>query len=65
MKKNKGTGIFIMDKHKYTERCLEMLNTKQFSKSGIDPTKKTGKDPKSSTKNKKQTYNTGTPSIIS
>ena len=30
-----------MDKHKYTEKCLEMLNTKQFSKTSINLTKKT------------------------
>ena len=29
-----------MDKHKYTEKCLEMLNTKQFSKIGVDRRKR-------------------------
>ena len=29
MKQDKGRGVAIMDKHKYTEKCLEMLNTKQ------------------------------------
>ena len=41
MKQDKGRGIAIMDKHKYTKKCLEMLNTKQFSKISVDLTKKT------------------------
>ena len=41
MKQDKGRGVVIMDKHKYTEKCLEMLNTKQFSKISVNPTKKT------------------------
>ena len=41
MKQDKGRGVVIMDKHKYIEKCLEMLNTKQFSKISVDPTKKT------------------------
>ena len=41
MKQDKGRGVVITNKHKYTEQCLEMLNTKQFSESNIDPTKKT------------------------
>ena len=62
MKQDKGRGVVIMDKHKYIEKCLEMLNTKQFSKISVDPTR--GKDPKSSTKNQKQTYNPGIPSFV-
>ena len=41
MKQDKGRGVVIMDKHKYTEKCLDMLNTKQFSKISVDSTKKT------------------------
>ena len=41
MKQDKGRGVAVMDKHKYTKKCLEMLNTKQFSKISIDPTKMT------------------------
>ena len=32
MKQDKGRTIVIMDQHNYTKKCLEMLNTKQFSK---------------------------------
>ena len=32
MKQDKGRSIVIMDQHNYTKKCLEMLNTKQFSK---------------------------------
>ena len=50
MRQDKGRGVAIMDKHKYTKKCLEMLSTKQFSKTSIDPTKKDkGKDMKSFT----------------
>ena len=41
MKQDKGRGIVIMDQHKYTKKCLEMVNTKQFSKTSIDPMKTT------------------------
>ena len=41
MKQDKEKAVVIMDKQKYTEKCFEMLNTKQFSKISIDPTKKT------------------------
>ena len=41
MKHNKGRDVIIMDKHKYTEKSLKILNTKQFSKISVDPTKKT------------------------
>ena len=30
-----------MDKNKYTEECMLLLNTKQFKKLGNDPTKTT------------------------
>ena len=39
MKQDKGRSIVIMDEHGYTEKFLEMLNTKRFSKMIIDPTK--------------------------
>ena len=41
MKPDKGRGFVIMDKLKYTKKCLEILNTKQFSKTSVDLTKKT------------------------
>ena len=40
-KRDKGRGVVIMDIHKYTKKCLVMLNTKQFSKISVDATKKT------------------------
>ena len=30
MNQDKGRGVVIMDKRKYTEKYLEILNTKQF-----------------------------------
>ena len=65
MKQYKGRGVVIMDKLKYTEKCLEMLNTKQFSEISVDPTKKT--EPKIQRvlqKIKKQTYDPGIQSFI-
>ena len=41
MRQDRGGDVAIMDKHKYTEKCLAMLNTKPFSKIRVDPTKKT------------------------
>ena len=41
MRQDRGGDVAIVDKHKYTEKCLAMLNTKQFSKIHVDPTKKT------------------------
>ena len=41
MKQDKERDAFIKDKHKYTKKGLETLNTKQFSKISVDPTKKT------------------------
>ena len=64
MKQDKGRGFVIMDKHKYTEKYIEMLNTKQYIKISIDPTEKTGKVPKSSAKNQKQTSYAVIPSFI-
>ena len=36
---DKGRGIVIIDRKKYTEKCMDMLNTKQFHKLDKDPTK--------------------------
>ena len=41
MNQDKRSDVVILDKNKYTQKCLEMLNTKQFSKSSIEQTKKT------------------------
>ena len=41
MKQDKERDAVIKDKHKYTKKGLETLNTKQFSKISVDPTKKT------------------------
>ena len=39
MKQDKGKGIVIMDKTKYQEKSLALLNTNQFVKLNSDPTK--------------------------
>ena len=39
MKQDKGKGIVIMDKAKYQEKSLALLNTNQFVKLNSDPTK--------------------------
>ena len=36
---DKDRGIVIMGKDKYTEKCMKILNTKQFCKLQRDPTK--------------------------
>ena len=36
---NKGKGIVIMDRGKYTEKCLNTLNSNKFKKLDHDPTK--------------------------
>ena len=36
---DKGKGVVIMDKGKYTEKCLNLLNSNQFNKLSHDPTK--------------------------
>ena len=38
MKQDRGRSVVIMDDNTYTEKSLEMLNTKRFSKMIIDPT---------------------------
>ena len=39
MKQNKGRGVVVMDASKYTEKCLSILQTEQFTKRRHDPTK--------------------------
>ena len=39
--KIKGRGVAIINKDKYTEKCLQILNTNQFVKLNSDPTKTT------------------------
>ena len=40
MKQEKGSGVVIMNKPKCHEKCLELLNTEQFTKLNHDLTKK-------------------------
>ena len=39
LRPEKGKGVVIMDKGKYTEKCLNVLNSNQFNKLRHDPTK--------------------------
>ena len=39
MKQDKGSGVVFMDKTKYQEKCLALLNTNQFIKLNRNPTK--------------------------
>ena len=39
MKQDKEHCVLVMDKSKYTEKCLNTLPTEQFTKLGHDPTK--------------------------
>ena len=39
LRQDKGKGLAIMDRGKYTEKCLNMLNSNQFKKLDHDPTK--------------------------
>ena len=41
IKQDKGRGVVIMDKSKYTEKGLAILSTKQFQKLKLDPAKST------------------------
>ena len=41
LKADKGRGIVIMNRDKYNEKCLELLDTEQFQKLNHDPTKTT------------------------
>ena len=36
---DKVKGVVIMDKGKYTEKCLNLLNSNQFNKLSHDPNK--------------------------
>ena len=39
LKQDKGRGLVLMDKTKYTNKCLEILEANQFTKLNHDPTK--------------------------
>ena len=39
LKQDKGRGVVLMDRTKYTNKCLEILETNQFTKLNHDPTK--------------------------
>ena len=39
LQQDKGKGVVIMDRRKYTEKCLNMLNLNRFKKLDHDPTK--------------------------
>ena len=39
LRQNKGKGVVIMDRRKYTEKFLNMLNSNQFKNLDHDPTK--------------------------
>ena len=41
LKADKGTGAVIINRDKYHEKCLELLDTEQFQKLNHDPTKTT------------------------
>ena len=41
MKRDKGRGVVLMDRTVYLEKCLDILDTKQFTKSSTAPTMKT------------------------
>ena len=41
VKQDKGRRVVLIDKNKYTEKCMLFLNTKQFKKLDNDPTKTT------------------------
>ena len=39
LKQDKGCSVVLMDRTKYTNKCLEILETNQFTKLNHDPTK--------------------------
>ena len=39
LKQDKGRGVVLMDRHKYSDKCLALLLTKQFTVLNNDPTK--------------------------
>ena len=44
MKQGKGRGVVIMEKSKYQEKCLMILDNDDLKTLDHDPTKKTGKN---------------------
>ena len=40
IKQDKGSGVVILDRTKYTDKCWSMVATKQFTKLDYDPTSK-------------------------
>ena len=38
MKQDKGRDVVVMDRRKYFEKCLALLNSEQFVKLNQDPT---------------------------
>ena len=38
LKKDKGRGVVILDRTKYTEKCMALLNTERFKRLTTDPT---------------------------
>ena len=40
MKQNKGRGVVLMDRTVYLDKCLDILDTNQFTKLSTDTTKK-------------------------
>ena len=68
LKEDKGRGVAIMNRDKYEEKCLQMLNINQFVKLSSDPMKTTERKvqnvlrnikPKFSPNEYKQLYRTG------
>ena len=39
LRQDKGRGIIVIDRNKYTKKCMDMLKIKQFRKLNKDPTK--------------------------
>ena len=39
LRQDKGRDTVVIDRKKYTEKCMDMLNTRQFRKFDKDPTK--------------------------
>ena len=39
LRQDKGRGIVIIERNRYTNKCLNILNTEQFRKLDEDPTK--------------------------
>ena len=57
LKQDKGRGVVLMDRHKYTEKCLALFSAKQFIALTNDPTKfLESKAQRTLTKNKTKIY---------